>query len=103
MRVAGNGALNMSAVCVQNRLLSAIDVQNRGERSRRQSIPTRRFAWNYDLANGWLWEGRVHRFEGLKGGRARILESGSGDLREVSVTELRGVPIPADFRTRPTP
>jgi hypothetical protein len=39
-----------------------------------------------------LWEGRVHRFEGLKGDRTRILESGSGDLREVSVTELRGVP-----------
>jgi hypothetical protein len=38
-----------------------------------------------------LWEGRVHRFEVSKGGRARILEFGSGDLREVSVTELRGV------------
>jgi hypothetical protein len=39
-----------------------------------------------------LREGRVHRFEGLKVSRARILEFGSGDLSEVSVTEVRGVP-----------
>jgi putative transposase len=44
-------------------------------------------------AGEWvLWEGRVHRFEDLKGGRARITDSGSGDLREVSVAELRGAP-----------
>jgi putative transposase len=39
-----------------------------------------------------LWEGRVHRLESLKGLRARIQETGSADLREVLVTELRGMP-----------
>jgi hypothetical protein len=38
-----------------------------------------------------LWEGRVHRLESLKGLRARIQETGSADLREVLVTELRGI------------
>ena len=39
-----------------------------------------------------LWEGRPHRFESLKGARARIREASSKLLREVSVTELRGLP-----------
>ena len=39
-----------------------------------------------------LWEGRVHRLKCLKGLRARIQESGATDLREVPVTELRGLP-----------
>ena len=40
-----------------------------------------------------LWEGHVHRLESLKGIRARIRETGSADLREVLVTELRGLPF----------
>jgi putative transposase len=39
-----------------------------------------------------LWEGRVHRLQSLKGVRARIQENGAADLREVLVTELRGLP-----------
>jgi hypothetical protein len=39
-----------------------------------------------------LWEGRIHRLKSLKGVRARIQESGATDLREVPVTELRGLP-----------
>jgi putative transposase len=39
-----------------------------------------------------LWEGRVHRLESLKGVRARIQETGAAELREVLVTELRGLP-----------
>jgi hypothetical protein len=39
-----------------------------------------------------LWEGRAHRLESLRGVRARIQETGSADLREVLVTELRGLP-----------
>jgi len=39
-----------------------------------------------------LWEGRPHRFEALKGVRARIREASSKLLREVSVTELWALP-----------
>jgi hypothetical protein len=39
-----------------------------------------------------LWEGRVHRLQSLEGVRARIQETGAADLREVLVTELRGLP-----------
>jgi putative transposase len=39
-----------------------------------------------------LWDGRVHRFEELKGDRARIRDANSADLREVPVAELRGLP-----------
>ena len=39
-----------------------------------------------------LWEGRVHRLKSLTGVRARIQESGAADLREVPVSELRGLP-----------
>jgi len=39
-----------------------------------------------------LWNGRVPRFEGLKGDRARIRDTNSAGLREVLVTELRGLP-----------
>jgi putative transposase len=38
-----------------------------------------------------LWEGRVHRLLSIKGVRARIQETGAADLREVPVTELRGL------------
>jgi hypothetical protein len=39
-----------------------------------------------------LWDNRVHRFESLNGERARIRSADSADLREVLVSELRGVP-----------
>ena len=39
-----------------------------------------------------LWDGRPHRFESLKGSRARIQESTTALLREVNVAELRGLP-----------
>ena len=39
-----------------------------------------------------LWDGRVHRFEELKGDRARVRDANSADLREVPVAELRGLP-----------
>jgi hypothetical protein len=39
-----------------------------------------------------LWEGRIHRLKSLTGVRARIQEAGATDLREVPVTELRGLP-----------
>ena len=38
-----------------------------------------------------LWDGRVCRLESLRGARARIQETFGADVREVSVTELRGV------------
>ena len=38
-----------------------------------------------------MWEGRVHRLKSLAGARARIQESGATDLRDVPVTELRGL------------
>jgi putative transposase len=43
-----------------------------------------------------LWNGRMHCLESLKGVFARIRERGSADLREVPVSELRGLPtLPA--------
>ena len=39
-----------------------------------------------------LWDGRVCRLESLRGARARIQETIGTDVREVPVTELRGVP-----------
>jgi hypothetical protein len=39
-----------------------------------------------------LWDGRVCRLESLRGARARIQETIGADIREVPVTELRGVP-----------
>jgi hypothetical protein len=40
-----------------------------------------------------LWDnGGVHRLEGLKGDRARIRDANSADLREVLLSELRGLP-----------
>ncbi len=39
-----------------------------------------------------LWDGHVCRLESLKGARARIRETIGVDVREVPVTELRGVP-----------
>jgi len=39
-----------------------------------------------------LWEGRIHRLKSLKGVHARIQETGATELREVPVTELRGLP-----------
>ena len=39
-----------------------------------------------------LWDGRVHRLKSLKGVRARIQETGATDVRDVPVTELRGLP-----------
>ena len=39
-----------------------------------------------------LWDGRVFRLDSLRGVRARIVESGANELREVPLTELRGVP-----------
>jgi putative transposase len=49
-----------------------------------------------------LWDGRVHRFEELKGDRTRIRDCGSGELREVPVAELRGLPslAPAELDHR---
>ena len=39
-----------------------------------------------------LWDGRVCRLESLRGVRARVQETGAAELREVPVTELRGIP-----------
>ena len=39
-----------------------------------------------------LWSGRPHRFESLQGAKARIRDSSSKEIREVSLTELRGLP-----------
>jgi len=39
-----------------------------------------------------LWSGRPHRFESLRGARARIRDSNSKELREVNVAEIRGLP-----------
>src|SRR5271168_1845042 len=39
-----------------------------------------------------LWGGRVCRLESLRGARARIQETLRAEIREVPVTELRGVP-----------
>lgn len=51
-------------------------------------------ALRLDLRPGkWvLWEGRVHRLDSLRGVGARIQGTGSADLREIVVTELRGLP-----------
>lgn len=39
-----------------------------------------------------LWDGHVCRLESLTGARARICETIAAEIREVPVTELRGVP-----------
>jgi hypothetical protein len=39
-----------------------------------------------------LWSGRPHRFESLRGARARIRDSSSQEMREVNVAEIRGLP-----------
>jgi|SRR5882757_1520219 len=51
-------------------------------------------ALRLDLRPGeWvLWSGRPHRFESLRGTRARIRDSNSKELREVDVAEIRGLP-----------
>lgn len=51
-------------------------------------------ALRLDLRPGeWvLWSGRAHRFESLRGTRARIRDSKSKELREVDVAEIRGLP-----------
>jgi putative transposase len=51
-------------------------------------------ALRLDLRPGeWvLWSGRPHRFESLRGARARIRDSDSKEIREVNVAELRGLP-----------
>jgi putative transposase len=51
-------------------------------------------ALRLDLRPGeWvLWSGRPHRFESLRGARARIRDSNSKELREVDVAEIRGLP-----------
>src|SRR5882724_8036116 len=51
-------------------------------------------ALRLDLRTGeWvLWSGRPHRFESLRGTRARIRDSNSRELREVDVAEIRGLP-----------
>jgi hypothetical protein len=55
--------------------LSAIDVQKPRSAFKTEHPDS---ALRLELRAGeWmLWEGRVHRFEGLKGSRARILEFG---------------------------
>ena len=40
-----------------------------------------------------LWDARPHRFESLEKDRARIRDATTGELREVTVAELRPCPI----------
>jgi hypothetical protein len=43
-----------------------------------------------------LWDARPHRFESLEKDRARIRDATTGELREVTVAELRALPyLPA--------
>ena len=43
-----------------------------------------------------LWDARPHHFESLEKDRARIREATTGELREVTVAELRALPyLPA--------
>lgn len=51
-------------------------------------------ALRIDLRPGeWiLWSGRPHRFQSLRGTRARIRDPNSKEFREVNVAEIRGLP-----------
>jgi putative transposase len=81
----------MSAYSVQKQFLSAIDVQKRGELTKTE-LPDS--ALRLELRSGelLLWDNRVHRLEELTGDRAQIRDTNSADLREVLVSELRGLP-----------
>ena len=82
----------MSAASVQKRTLSAFSVQIHGEGPTTTAPPDSALRLELRPGELVLWDGRVCRLESLRGARARIPETIGADIREVPVTELRGVP-----------
>jgi hypothetical protein len=57
-----------------------------------QELPDSALSITLRTGEWLLWNGQPHRFESLKGERARIREPSSQRIHEVSVAELRGLP-----------
>jgi hypothetical protein len=90
-RKCSNAAANMSRVSVPKTYI----VSNLRPSPRRRQTTTAPpdSALRLELRAGELvpWDGRVFRLDSLRWARARILEAGANELREVPVIELRGV------------